>query len=327
MPYVLNAVTALARPGCGAAHIAWARAVIEAAADASTGRAYVNFLGDAGAARRPTERRRTPPGRAQEAYDPTTCSGATRTSNRREGSAERAREHVGKLAARGHVELAKGAAEVRLDRLLGDEQRLGDLAVGLTRRPPAPPRAARSGSANPHRSARRSAGRTPIAASSARARRSSASAPQRDARASPPAAASARRCSLSGGAQGGAEIDEHPRVLEPAGGWLQHLERLPRGGRPARSRADQRGRAQGHGDGARRAERLRAAQLVGGEGARLLVRPTSASDERRRRSPGQHRRVQRAERRMVRAAGQQLLDRALGVARGGAQHARGVAQL
>jgi FAD/FMN-containing dehydrogenase len=51
MPYVLNAVTAWHDPDAAAAHIAWARAVIAAASEASTGRAYVNFLGDAGAAR------------------------------------------------------------------------------------------------------------------------------------------------------------------------------------------------------------------------------------------------------------------------------------
>jgi FAD/FMN-containing dehydrogenase len=51
MPYVLNAAAAWRDPEAAAAHIAWARAVIGAASGASTGRAYVNFLGDAGAAR------------------------------------------------------------------------------------------------------------------------------------------------------------------------------------------------------------------------------------------------------------------------------------
>ena len=51
MPYVLNAVTGWHDPDAADAHIAWARAVIEAASEASTGRAYVNFLGDADAAR------------------------------------------------------------------------------------------------------------------------------------------------------------------------------------------------------------------------------------------------------------------------------------
>jgi len=51
MPYVLNAVTGWHEPAAADAHIAWARSVIDAAADASTGRAYVNFLGDADAAR------------------------------------------------------------------------------------------------------------------------------------------------------------------------------------------------------------------------------------------------------------------------------------
>jgi FAD/FMN-containing dehydrogenase len=51
MPYVLNAVTGWHDPDAADAHINWARSVIEAASDASTGRAYVNFLGDADAAR------------------------------------------------------------------------------------------------------------------------------------------------------------------------------------------------------------------------------------------------------------------------------------
>jgi len=51
MPFVLNAVTAWHDPAVGPAHADWSRAVIAAAADASTGRAYVNFLGDADAAR------------------------------------------------------------------------------------------------------------------------------------------------------------------------------------------------------------------------------------------------------------------------------------
>ena len=53
MPYVLNAVTGWhdADPRVGEAHRDWAREVVEIAADASTGRAYVNFLTDAGEAR------------------------------------------------------------------------------------------------------------------------------------------------------------------------------------------------------------------------------------------------------------------------------------
>jgi FAD/FMN-containing dehydrogenase len=50
MPFVLNAVTGWHDPAETAAHTQWARAVIDAAADASTGRAYVNFLGDSDAA-------------------------------------------------------------------------------------------------------------------------------------------------------------------------------------------------------------------------------------------------------------------------------------
>jgi FAD/FMN-containing dehydrogenase len=51
MPFVLNAVTGWRDADAGPSHREWARAVIAAAADASTGRAYVNFLGDPDAAR------------------------------------------------------------------------------------------------------------------------------------------------------------------------------------------------------------------------------------------------------------------------------------
>ena len=50
MPFVVNAVTGWHDPGAGEAHAEWARSVIDSASDASTGRAYVNFLGDADAA-------------------------------------------------------------------------------------------------------------------------------------------------------------------------------------------------------------------------------------------------------------------------------------
>jgi FAD/FMN-containing dehydrogenase len=51
MPFVLNAVTGWHVAAQGPAHTQWARDVIDAAANASTGRAYVNFLSDADAAR------------------------------------------------------------------------------------------------------------------------------------------------------------------------------------------------------------------------------------------------------------------------------------
>jgi hypothetical protein len=50
MPYVLNAVTGWHEPGQEGAHRDWARDVIAAAGPSSTGRAYVNFLGDEDAA-------------------------------------------------------------------------------------------------------------------------------------------------------------------------------------------------------------------------------------------------------------------------------------
>ena len=51
MPFVLNAVTGWHDPDVGTAHTDWSRTVIAAASDSSTGRAYVNFLGDTDAAR------------------------------------------------------------------------------------------------------------------------------------------------------------------------------------------------------------------------------------------------------------------------------------
>src|SRR4051794_1208070 len=51
MPYVLNAVTGWQEPAVGEAHRDWARQTVAAASDSSTGRAYVNFLGDADAPR------------------------------------------------------------------------------------------------------------------------------------------------------------------------------------------------------------------------------------------------------------------------------------
>jgi FAD/FMN-containing dehydrogenase len=51
MPFVLNAVTGWHDPDAGSAHREWSRAAIAAASRASTGRAYVNFLGDPDGAR------------------------------------------------------------------------------------------------------------------------------------------------------------------------------------------------------------------------------------------------------------------------------------
>jgi FAD/FMN-containing dehydrogenase len=51
MPFVLNAITGWHDPAAGRAHAEWARGVVAAAGSASTGRAYVNFLGDAEGAR------------------------------------------------------------------------------------------------------------------------------------------------------------------------------------------------------------------------------------------------------------------------------------
>jgi FAD/FMN-containing dehydrogenase len=51
MPFVLNAVTGWHDAEADSAHREWARAVIAEASEASTGRAYVNFLGDPDEAR------------------------------------------------------------------------------------------------------------------------------------------------------------------------------------------------------------------------------------------------------------------------------------
>ena len=86
MPYVLNAVTGWHDPAQAEAHTQWARSVIvAAAADASTGRAYVNFLGDADSgALRPTGPRPTSGwSRSSASTTRRTCSGSTRTSTRR----------------------------------------------------------------------------------------------------------------------------------------------------------------------------------------------------------------------------------------------------
>jgi FAD binding domain/Berberine and berberine like len=72
MPFVLNAVSAWHDPSVGPAHTEWARTVIAAAAEASTGRAYVNYLGDRDSAR--TAYGDQTYGRLvslKEAYDPT----------------------------------------------------------------------------------------------------------------------------------------------------------------------------------------------------------------------------------------------------------------
>jgi FAD/FMN-containing dehydrogenase len=50
MPFVLNAVTGTPDAALLGAHTEWARAVVAAAKADETGRAYVNFLGDAGGA-------------------------------------------------------------------------------------------------------------------------------------------------------------------------------------------------------------------------------------------------------------------------------------
>jgi FAD/FMN-containing dehydrogenase len=49
IPFLLNVVTGWQDAEATDAHIAWTRSVVEAASGSSTGRAYVNFLGDAGA--------------------------------------------------------------------------------------------------------------------------------------------------------------------------------------------------------------------------------------------------------------------------------------
>ena len=103
MPYVLNAVTGWHDPAQAEAHISWAREVVEAAADASTGLAYVNFLGDSGAGR--SSYGEETYARLQALKQNTTrptCSRATRTSDhtpaprrRLDETRDRDREHAG----------------------------------------------------------------------------------------------------------------------------------------------------------------------------------------------------------------------------------------
>jgi FAD/FMN-containing dehydrogenase len=72
MPFVLNGVAAWHDPEVDSAHREWSRAVVAAASEASTGRAYVNYLGDRGTARtaygEETYRRLVS---LKDAYDPT----------------------------------------------------------------------------------------------------------------------------------------------------------------------------------------------------------------------------------------------------------------
>ncbi|MBV8998230.1 MAG: FAD-binding oxidoreductase [Solirubrobacterales bacterium] len=72
MPFVLNGVATWHDPEVGSAHREWSRAVVAEASEASTGRAYVNYLGDGGTARtaygEETYRRLVS---LKDAYDPT----------------------------------------------------------------------------------------------------------------------------------------------------------------------------------------------------------------------------------------------------------------
>jgi len=72
MPFVLNGVATWHDPEVGSAHREWSRAVVVEASEASTGRAYVNYLGDGGTARtaygEETYRRLVS---LKDAYDPT----------------------------------------------------------------------------------------------------------------------------------------------------------------------------------------------------------------------------------------------------------------
>jgi FAD/FMN-containing dehydrogenase len=73
MPYVVNAVTGYHDPAAAEPHRDWARVVVAAGGIASTGRAYVNFLGDAGAARSSYgEAKYARLAALKAAYDPTT---------------------------------------------------------------------------------------------------------------------------------------------------------------------------------------------------------------------------------------------------------------
>jgi len=72
MPYVVDAVTGYQDPAAGDAHRDWSRAVVDAAGDATTGRAYVNFLGEKEDARSAYgEAKYARLAALKDAYDPT----------------------------------------------------------------------------------------------------------------------------------------------------------------------------------------------------------------------------------------------------------------
>ena len=230
------------------------------------------------------------------------------------------------LAPRRDVELAERPSQVGLHRLLGDEQRLGDLPVRAARRgeldhaPLAWRQRVRPGALGPSGpdADRRELGPRPALQGSG-----AAAGGQRE----PLEQRLAGRAALPGGAERCAEVDQHTRMLEPRRRGFQHRERLRQPLRPFRAGADERVGAQRDADRTWRAERLCAAHLVGGQAASLVVAAELGQREGRRRSPRQHGRVLPAEHRVVERAAAQLLDRGFVVAGRGAKHAGGVAQL
>ena len=80
-----------------------------------------------------------------------------------------------------------------------------------------------------------------------------------------------RGCSLPGGAERRAEVNQHTSMLESRRRIRQHRERRRQSFGALRRRADERLRAQRDADRSRGAERLRALYLVGGERLGLAV--------------------------------------------------------
>ena len=234
------------------------------------------------------------------------------------------RKSVRELATRRHVELSKRPPEVRLDGGLGHEQRLRDLAVSGSATGDA-----RSESASRRRRDRSWVGRTPIAASSARARPSRLQQPHREARISASSNGSRAASALAGGADRGAEGRAGTRAVSSrAGDGAQHLKRscrpsagCRRGAKPAGLGAERNPECPGGAERPARGEPIvghRESLVVAAGLRRATAPPPIARASLRRLSTREP---------ILDLARAQLLDRGLVVARRRANHRRGVAKL
>ena len=110
-------------------------------------------------------------------------------------------------------------------------------------------------------------------------------------------------------------------MLQPRGRGFQHRHRGGEPFGPFGGWADKRVSAQRDANRARCAERLGAADLVGGELAGLVVAAELCQRQGRRRPPREKGGVLSAERPILARAAAKLLDRGFVVARRGAKHA------